>query len=214
MPLWEWRSNRRLLFLLCLFLTTTTSVKAQSSEPKEVQQKVRNNRVWSMRLSFKTCGTKLVRARIAKIYSDSSLGKWHPMNPDFTVIQWSHVLPFEIETDKTFYGIHDLLVDYAQTRYMIQVMGTGTDGSTSFSKMFWVTPVGLSKDPIGVPPIRNDRDTAPWGPEDEELLAEWSLQHEWGNRYFSREFRALLHKLDKKIEIQVNLIGSGCEEAK
>jgi len=149
---------------------------------------------------------------IAVLDVEGNISPWRIANPELTILQWNHVIPIEPgEERETNYGLYDLLTDYGQTRYVIQLIGRGAPG-TQFVKFFWVTPAGVSNESVDKPPIRANRETAEWSDEDSDALLAWINEHEYGHTYFLREFRGLLKKTDKKVEVIVGIKGSTCQE--
>ena len=197
----SWRATRVFLVAAALLCSFTGNVRSQEA---------RTNRVWSIRLSIEACGIQITSARLAQIGPDGTLSEWRYINKDFLILQWSRDFAAEIESEEdTDYGLHDLLVDYAQTRYILHLIGVGDSGK-HFTKMFWTSPVGVSEERIPPAPIR-DRSKA-WTVESFDELSSWYHLHTISSENWFREFSVLAHKSDKKLDLVIKIRGSACEE--
>ena len=211
----SWRTIRVFLLAAAFLAACADSVRSQPLATGEKGQvrAVRMNRVWSLRLSFEMCALDITMARMAQISPEGVLSPWRHINPNLFIIQWSQRLPFEREEigDAT-YGLYDLLADYGQTRYVIQLVGNGSESGNIFTKFLWVSPVGLSSQVIPAAPIRKNRSLTEWTDEENQAMAAWFRGHTLVHKNFLREFRMLMHKSDKKLEFVVKIKGGDCEE--
>ncbi len=185
-------------------------VRAQSSL-EGGQHNYRQNRVWSLRIAFNVCGVEIDSARMARIESNGDLGSWQQVNPQMTIIQWSHFLPLEFGDRTATYGIFDLLADFGQTRYVLHLIGHSETKEGIFTKILWVSPVGLSMEPIAKAPLRDSRSTAKWSAEDAPEMLKWIDGHTWSRNIFFREFKVLLRKTDKKLDLPVRFATKDCD---
>ena len=189
----------KLLALVLLLFATAVSA-----------QEVRTNRVWSLRLSVVTCGIDIRTARVAQVNEAGEISEWHHVNPDLFILQWNREFAPEIAAGgNEDYGLHDLLVDYAKTRYVIQLVGIGHTGK-SFVKMFWASPVGLSE--VRIPPAPGRDVARGWSEEEFDALNEWYQLHSISASNWFKEFKVLGHRSDKKLDLTIKIRGSACEE--
>lgn len=185
-------------------------VRTQSSLEGS-QHNYRQNRVWSLRIAFNVCGIEIDSARMARIEDNGDLAPWQQVNPQMTIIQWSHFLPLEFGDSEATYGIFDLLADYGQTIYVLHLIGHSETTGGIFTKIFWVSPVGLSSESIPKAPIRSSKATSKWTEEDSPELIEWIEMHTWSRNIFLREFRFLLRKTDRKLDLPVRFATKDCD---
>lgn len=192
----SWRTLRVLAAAAVLLYVFAGNVHAQEG---------RRNRVWSLHISFILCGATLDSVRIAQVDLNGEIGPWQNANKELIIIQWSRNLPFKQGEDHLVkYTLHDLLADFGQTRYVLQLIGRGSMEDTRFSKFLWVSPVGLSKTPIPLAPIREDRDLD-WTDEEHEESSSWYSSHTWIHGRFFREFSLLVAKADKKLDLSIRV---------
>ncbi len=212
----SWRTLRVFLLAALFLAACAESVRSQpltNGGSSWGQHEARMNRVWSLRLSFELCALDITMARMAQISSEGAVSPWQYINSDLFIIQWNQRLPFESEeVEDTTYVLYDLLADYGQTRYVVQLIGNGSESGNIFTKLFWVTPVGLSTKSIPPSPIRKDRSVREWTDEETKEMFAWYQEHELVPKNFFREFAGLMYKLDKKINFVVKIKGSDCEE--
>lgn len=206
----SYRTVRILMLAAALLFMGAVGVRSQESEGKwKGPHDMRKNRVWSLWISFNFCGLQIDTARLAKI-SDEDVTTWGLVNPELIIIQWNHELSFEPGQNQEGYGLYDLLADYGQKLYLIQIIGHGIESGKTFSKVFWLSPAGLSDSPLSRAPLRERRSEAWTDSETEELLA-WYKTHVWGHGKFFRNFKALLKRPDKKLDIEVKIATKDCE---
>ena len=196
----SWRATRVFLVAAALLCSFAGNVRSQEA---------RTNRVWSIRLSIESCGIQITSARLAQVGPNGTLSSWRHINKELFILQWSRDFAAEIASDETAgYELHDLLVDYAQTRYIIHLIGVGDSGKR-LNKMFWASPVGVSEERIPPAPGR-DRSKS-WTEKELSALNTWYQLHTISSEYWFREFSVLAHKSDKKLDLVIKITGSTCE---
>jgi hypothetical protein len=194
----SWRTFRVLTATAILLFVGVGNIHAQHTE-------ARTNRVWSLRISFITCGATLDSVRIAQVKPNGEIGPWQRANPELLIIQWSQNLPYDLEnTCLTKYTLLDLLVDFGQTRYILELTGWGSTEGVRFSDTLWVSPAGISKTPIPLAPVRENRELA-WSDDEHEEFSAWYFSHEWRHKKFFREFAFLLSRSDRKLDFPIRI---------
>ena len=211
----------RKVFLMTLVLLFAWLGAAQDTSPSTsktlirptrpgFQHEVRMNRVWSLWVRMNPCAIDITQVRVAAVNGKGELSPWEHTSRELVILQWNRRLPFEAGEDTT-YGLHDLLADYGQERYILHVLGTSESGKV-FSKFMWVSPAGISWDLIPPAPVRADRSRTEWTPAEIRELSNWYGDHDLTHQHFFREFKVLRIKADRNIEFPLRLEGSECTE--
>ena len=188
--------------LLPLFLIGMLVIPTETHDGQGV---LRTDRTWSSWLEISTCGVTILRM-YSYISSDNDSPTRIPASTIGPIIfQWYKEIPQGDER----YGVLDLLADMSSTRYVLEIHGERDDRVPIVVRLY-LSPAGISENPIPQAPIRRDR-TGPWTEEDTREMSDWIIgAHRWMHSKFLRTFQMLAYKRDMRITFPSNIGSPGC----